>query len=153
MAFDSTSSSDTKTPGGKTADPIDVSVGARIRMRRRELGVSQGVLAQHLGLTFQQVQKYERGANRVSASMLVRTAEKLETSVAHLIGETDDPSVLGSPETATQPTEVNRFLMNPDALRFLQAMNKLPRGQRAKLISLAVTMAGMNEPEDGKAAA
>lgn len=152
MAFDSTSSSDTKTPGGKTADPIDVSVGARIRVRRRELGVSQGLLGDHLDLTFQQVQKYERGANRVSASMLVRTAERLRTSVAYLVGETDDPSVLGSPETATRPTELNRFMMNPDALEFLEAMNKLPRGQRAKLIRLAVTMAGMNEPEDIKAA-
>ena len=59
------------------SDPIDVGVGARIRIRRRELGVSQGLLAEHLGLTFQQVQKYERGANRVSASMLVRIAERL----------------------------------------------------------------------------
>ncbi|MFZ4605032.1 MAG: helix-turn-helix domain-containing protein [Caulobacter sp.] len=68
-------------------DPIDVGVGARIRIRRRELGVSQTTLGQHLGLTFQQIQKYERGANRVSASMLVRTAACLECSVAYLVGE------------------------------------------------------------------
>jgi transcriptional regulator with XRE-family HTH domain len=68
-------------------DPIDVGVGARIRIRRRELGVSQTTLGQHLGLTFQQIQKYERGANRVSASMLVRTAARLECSVAFLVGE------------------------------------------------------------------
>lgn len=68
-------------------DPIDVGVGARIRIRRRELGVSQTTLGQHLGLTFQQIQKYERGANRVSASMLVRTAACLDCSVAFLVGE------------------------------------------------------------------
>ena len=68
-------------------DPIDVGVGARIRIRRRELGISQSALGQHLGLTFQQIQKYERGANRVSASMLVRTAACLECSVAFLVGE------------------------------------------------------------------
>ena len=51
-------------------DPIDVAVGARVRIRRRWLGFSQTQLATALGITFQQVQKYERGANRVSASML-----------------------------------------------------------------------------------
>jgi len=70
-------------------DPIDLGVGARMRVRRKDLGLSQSALAQYLGLTFQQVQKYERGANRVSASMLVRVAEKLECSVAFLVGETE----------------------------------------------------------------
>ena len=68
-------------------DPIDVAVGARIRIRRRWLGFSQTQLANALGITFQQVQKYERGANRVSASMLVKIAGKLETTVAALVGE------------------------------------------------------------------
>jgi transcriptional regulator with XRE-family HTH domain len=68
-------------------DPIDVAVGARVRIRRRWLGLSQTQLAKALGITFQQVQKYERGANRVSASMLVKIAAKLETSVAALVGE------------------------------------------------------------------
>jgi transcriptional regulator with XRE-family HTH domain len=68
-------------------DPIDVAVGARVRIRRRWLGFSQTQLANALGITFQQVQKYERGANRVSASMLVKIAGKLETTVAALVGE------------------------------------------------------------------
>ncbi len=69
-------------------DPIDVAVGAHIRIRRRWLGFSQTKLADALGITFQQVQKYERGANRVSASMLVKIAAKLETTVAALVGRT-----------------------------------------------------------------
>lgn len=69
-------------------DPIDVAVGHRIRVRRKWLGVSQSALADHLGVSFQQVQKYERGANRVSASMLVRIAQKLDTTVGELVGET-----------------------------------------------------------------
>ena len=69
-------------------DPIDVAVGHRIRVRRKWLGISQSTLAEHLGVSFQQVQKYERGANRVSASMLVKIAQKLDTSVAELVGET-----------------------------------------------------------------
>jgi len=68
-------------------DPIDVSVGARVRTRRRWLGMSQTHLAEALGLTFQQIQKYERGTNRVSASMLVKIAAKLETTVGILVGE------------------------------------------------------------------
>src|ERR1044072_3764788 len=72
-------------------DPIDVAVGHRIRVRRKWLGISQSTLADHLGVSFQQVQKYERGANRVSASMLVRIAQKLDTTVAELVGETAEP--------------------------------------------------------------
>jgi transcriptional regulator with XRE-family HTH domain len=72
-------------------DPIDVAVGHRIRVRRKWLGISQSTLAEHLGVSFQQVQKYERGANRVSASMLVRIAQKLDTTVGELVGETPTP--------------------------------------------------------------
>ncbi len=85
-------------------DPIDIAVGARIRARRKLLGISQQALAERIGLTFQQVQKYERGTNRVSASKLVRIAEVLQTSAADLIGETaggaTDPvwSALQDPE-------------------------------------------------------
>ena len=69
-------------------NPVDVEVGARVRARRRALRLSQSQLADALGITFQQVQKYERGANRVSASMLVAIAQVLRTSVAELVGET-----------------------------------------------------------------
>lgn len=62
-------------------DPIDVRVGLNIRMRRKALALSQTKLADHLGLTFQQVQKYERGTNRVSASMLWRICQYLEFSL------------------------------------------------------------------------
>ncbi len=70
-----------------TPDPIDLEVGARIRARRQALGLSQTGLAQSLDLTFQQVQKYERGSNRISASKLVQTARALKTTVAELVGE------------------------------------------------------------------
>ena len=69
-------------------NPIDVEVGARIRVRRKYLSLSQSALAEALGLTFQQVQKYERGANRVSASMLVKIAAKLDTTVGALVART-----------------------------------------------------------------
>ena len=61
----------------RSPNPIDLHVGGRIRMRRKVLGVSQERLAEALGLTFQQVQKYERGSNRVSASKLYEIARFL----------------------------------------------------------------------------
>ena len=71
----------------ETPDPIDVAVGARVRIRRRWLGQSQTQLGKAIGITFQQVQKYEKGTNRVSASMLVKIARHLECTVAALVGE------------------------------------------------------------------
>lgn len=65
-----------------TPNPVDTHVGARIRARRKQLEVSQEKLSDALGLTFQQVQKYERGTNRVSASKLFAIAEFLGTPVA-----------------------------------------------------------------------
>ncbi len=68
-------------------DPIDIAVGQRIRDRRRVTSMSQDSLGRALGVTFQQVQKYERGVNRISASMMSRAAEALACSVADLMGE------------------------------------------------------------------
>ncbi|MBX3480125.1 MAG: helix-turn-helix transcriptional regulator [Caulobacter sp.] len=75
-----------RTPAGiadraDEAHPVDIHVGRRIRARRKALGVTQEGLAEALALTFQQIQKYERGANRVSASKLFAIAEALETPV------------------------------------------------------------------------
>ena len=70
-----------------TPDPIDVEVGARIRARRKAVGMSQTALADAIGFTFQQVQKYERGTNRVSASVLVRIAAHLGIAPAELLGD------------------------------------------------------------------
>jgi len=64
-------------------DPIDMHVGARLRERRVSLGISQTVLAEHMGLTFQQIQKYERGANRLSASALWHAAEAVDVPVSY----------------------------------------------------------------------
>ena len=68
-------------------DPIDVEVGARVRVRRKSLGITQTGLADALGVTFQQVQKYERGGNRISASTLVRIGAKLGMTVSEMVGE------------------------------------------------------------------
>jgi transcriptional regulator with XRE-family HTH domain len=69
--------------------PLDVGLGGRIRLRRRELGMSQDQLARKIGITFQQIQKYEHGTNRVSFSRLVEIAEALECGIRDIIGELD----------------------------------------------------------------
>ena len=71
-------------------DPIDVAVGLRLRTLRKQKEMSQDALAKTLGITFQQVQKYERGSNRISASMMVRAARALDTPVASLLPENGD---------------------------------------------------------------
>src|SRR6201985_236231 len=86
-----------------TPNKLDVALGLRIRQRRKSLGVSQTALADSIGLTFQQIQKYERGFNRVSFSRLVDIAHALNCRVIDLIGDLDDasiPSPLFRPDTA-----------------------------------------------------
>ena len=78
-------------------DPIDIHVGLRIRTTRRERGLSQDQLGRALGITFQQVQKYERGVNRVSASMLVKTARALGCSAASFLPTSDHTGDLEQP--------------------------------------------------------
>ena len=73
--------------------PVDVHVGARMRQRRTLLGMSQEKLGTAVGLTFQQIQKYERGFNRVSFSRLVDIAHALDCRVVDLIGDLDDASI------------------------------------------------------------
>jgi transcriptional regulator with XRE-family HTH domain len=73
----------------RSPDPIDVEVGLNLRRARRDRGMSQAEVGDALGITFQQVQKYERGANRVSASMLVKAARFLGIRAADLLPPDD----------------------------------------------------------------
>ena len=68
-----------------TADEVDIHVGRRVRQRRESLGISQGRLAHHLGLTFSQVQKYEKGVNRIGAGRLFLIASFLKVPVQFFV--------------------------------------------------------------------
>lgn len=81
-----------RRPGRRKSDgphPIDVHVGSRVRLRRNMLGLSQEKLGEAIGLTFQQVQKYERGANRIGASRLMELSVVLDVPVSFFFDETD----------------------------------------------------------------
>ena len=115
-------------------DPVDLSIGARIRLRRKSLGLTQSALGDRIGVTFQQVQKYERGANRVSGSTLVAVAKALETSVAWLTGEE-------SPDDGEAEALLRR-LTAPGAIELLEAYARISRASvRQALIGLAREMA------------
>lgn len=125
--------------GGRAAQ-LELAIGARMRTRRRQLGLSQTELAEVLGVSFQQVQKYERGANRVAASTLLAAAQALSTSVGWLLGEESSGR--------EDDDDVFRALARPGALEILQAFNAIPDAHaRAALLALTREMAAP-PPED-----
>src|ERR1700759_627915 len=87
----------TRTP---RSGQLDAALGERIRRRRRELGLSQSALGGKLGITFQQVQKYENGTNRVSATMLVKLSEALALPVTEILHEADPAAVAAGGDAA-----------------------------------------------------
>lgn len=125
-----------------TPHPLDVALGSRIRLRRRELGLSQDQLARAVGITFQQVQKYEHGTNRVSFSRLVEIAIALRCAATELIGDLDQPG---------SPTAFNRHVANlnaPGAAELLEAYSAIdaPKHRRA-ILNLARQLAEGNSAE------
>src|SRR5471032_539484 len=102
----------------RTPNPIDVHVGLQVRLRRNELKISQEKLAETIGLTFQQVQKYERGTNRISASKLYEIARTLRVSIAWFFEGLSDPKdgrAQGADEASTAPF-AQAFLMTSEGI-------------------------------------
>jgi transcriptional regulator with XRE-family HTH domain len=126
----------------RAPNPVDLHVGARIRMRRKLLGVSQERLAEQLGLTFQQVQKYERGANRVSASKLYEIAKALQTSVAYFFdGLADTEGAVGTPADGAAEF-MHELVMTPEGLELAALFPKLKRGRvRRRVLDLVKALA------------
>lgn len=93
-----------RTPSGRP-NPIDVHVGARVRLRRTLLGMSQEKLGEALGLTFQQVQKYERGANRIGASRLFDLSRVLDVPVSYFFEDMTEEVESASPRYMVRATE------------------------------------------------
>ena len=96
-------------------DPIDVHVGSRLKMRRKLLSMSQGEIGNNLGLTFQQIQKYEKGANRIGSSRLLKLSKILNVPVEYFFEEMPDHAEqharnfsLENPETFDQDRLVRR---------------------------------------------
>jgi transcriptional regulator with XRE-family HTH domain len=125
---------------------IDVHVGKQLRSRRTTLGMSQGKLGQLLGVTFQQIQKYEKGSNRISAGRLRQAAQALETSINYFL---DDASATASAEAgfaeSSQPFDV-AFPATSEGFRLNRAFLRIrdPKVRR-RIVDLIVSLA---PPED-----
>jgi len=121
-------------------NPVDLHVGARIRMRRKILGVSQERLAEDLGLTFQQIQKYERGANRVSASKLYEIAKSLQSSVGYFFEGLAD--TVGDGVAEGGEPFVHDFLMTSEGLELAGLFPRITRPKvRRRILELVRSMA------------
>lgn len=108
--------------GTGVPNPIDVHVGNRIRMRRLLLGMNQETLANALGLTFQQVQKYEGGANRVSASRLSAMAEILGVPISYFFGDLRPDDAEITPEDQRW----REYLQRPETIEFIRLYYAIP---------------------------
>ena len=94
-----------RPPTAGNPNPVDIHVGARVRLRRTLLGMSQERLGEALGLTFQQVQKYERGANRIGASRLFDLAKALQVPVGFFFDDLPEGVAEGGPPTSAVQDE------------------------------------------------
>lgn len=144
MAFDGSSQGAPESG----PNPIDLHVGGKIRLRRKIIGASQERLAHDLGLTFQQVQKYERGANRVSASKLYEIAKSLQTSIAYFFEGLPDPSTAKADGVTDSGAEltIHDFLMTPEGVELAALFPKINRGRRS-ILNLVKAMAEEEETD------
>jgi transcriptional regulator with XRE-family HTH domain len=130
-------------------NPTDVHVGARVRLRRTLLGMSQEKLGEAIGLTFQQVQKYERGANRVGASRLYDLSRVLDVPVAFFF-EDMAPASSGASESSAAGEGAERTDADPmvkrETLELVRAYYKIPDAHvRRRLFDLAKALAKSSE--------
>lgn len=127
---------DLHVPG--TPRPVDVHVGKRVRLRRTLLGMSQERLGQAIGLTFQQIQKYERGANRIGASRLFELSRVLDVPVSFFFDDMpgdmgSQSSLAGQVESAAQDDNMSRR----ETLELVRAYYRIPdRNMRKRLYEL-----------------
>jgi len=129
----------------KAPNPIDKHVGSRVRMRRMMLSMSQEKLGDALGLTFQQVQKYEKGTNRIGASRLQQISNILQVPVAFFFEGAPDPIGGRAPgiKDAPSPTYVADFLATSDGLALTKAFMRIADPKlRRRIVDLVEQIAG-----------
>src|SRR5258707_15896772 len=131
----------------KAPNPIDKHVGSRVRMRRMMLGMSQEKLGDALGLTFQQVQKYEKGTNRIGASRLQQISQILQVPVAFFFEGAPNlhPHLEGMAE-APSPAYVSDFLATSEGLALTKAFTRIKQPKlRRRIVDLVEEIAGEHD--------
>jgi transcriptional regulator with XRE-family HTH domain len=125
----------------KSPNPIDAHVGRRIRLQRMMRKMSQSDLGDAVGITFQQIQKYEKGTNRVSASRLQQFADVLHVPISFFFeGQTEEVT-----SADKWPSEVSRFLSTSEGLALNRAFTHIKDEQlRRQIVGLVKAAAGQN---------
>lgn len=134
----------------KRPNPIDIHVGSRIRLRRNILGMSQEKLGENLGITFQQVQKYEKGTNRVGASRLQAIASILNTPVSFFFEGAPGENGMEAPGVAEEGTSyVSDFLSSSEGIQLNRAFVRIhdPKVRR-KVLDLVKALAAEQADTD-----
>ena len=136
--------------------PIDVLVGSRLRLRRAKLGISQARLGEALGLTFQQVQKYERGTNRISASRLYRLSKVLDVPIAFFFDPKvprQAPEIAGKTASDVSASESDP-LSRPETIELVKAFWAIDNvAARHRLFELARVLAAEEKRSQSRRAA
>jgi transcriptional regulator with XRE-family HTH domain len=129
-------------PRKKDPNPIDKHVGSRVRMRRMMLAMSQEKLATALGLTFQQVQKYEKGANRIGASRLQQISDVLQVPVAFFFeGALNASARHGG--SALSMAQIDDFVSGSEGLRLIRSFMRIDNvALRRRIVMLVQEIAG-----------
>lgn len=131
-----------KKPGPRSASPIDLHVGTRIRMRRLLMNMSQEKLGDSLGVTFQQVQKYERGTNRVGASRLWDISRVLDVPVSFFYDGLDNNFEYTQAAEYDQMPIIYDFINSSDGVAFAKAVAQIKnKAVRRQLLELARSLA------------
>jgi transcriptional regulator with XRE-family HTH domain len=135
----------------KAPNPIDKHVGSRVRMRRMMLSMSQEKLGDALGLTFQQVQKYEKGTNRIGASRLQQISHILQVPVAFFFEGA--PALQGQSHDgmreAPSPAYVSDFLATSEGLALTKAFMRIKEPKlRRRVVDLVKEIAGASDDDD-----
>ncbi|WP_018698992.1 helix-turn-helix domain-containing protein [Amorphus coralli] len=127
----------------KVPNPVDVHVGSRVRMRRMIMSMSQERLGDQLGVTFQQIQKYEKGSNRIGASRLQQIARVLQVPVAFFFEDAPDGSGNGAGfAEAHSPNYVTDFLSSGEGLALNRAFVRISDAKvRRRIIDLVEALA------------
>ena len=131
-------------PRKKAPSPTDQHVGARVRMRRKMLAMSQEQLAEALGITYQQVQKCEKGANRIGASRLQQISHILQVPVAFFFqGAPNASAPHGSNGSSLSMAQIDDFVSDSDGLRLIGAFMRIDNAAlRRRIVMLVQEIAG-----------
>jgi transcriptional regulator with XRE-family HTH domain len=133
----------------KAPNPVDKYVGSRVRMRRIMLGMSQEKLGEALGLTFQQVQKYEKGTNRVGASRIQQISEILQVPVSFLFeGSPTGTAKTDGGSDGPSPSYVSDFLATSEGLALTRAFTRIADSKlRRSIVDLVEQIASHENPD------